>query len=107
MRRITARRISGRQARLLAVLLDADGAIVSYRHLGEAVGSYGVSDRYVLEQYRFRLRERGVDVIEHVSRRGFRMTRIPPDWAIPDVLAVLDAMRRDGELPAQRWRRVS
>lgn len=106
-RRITARRVSGQQARFLAVLIDADGAVVSYAVLGDAVGACGVNDRAVLKQYGQRLQERGVGGVEHVRGRGYRMTRIPPDWALDDVLAVLDQMRRAGELPAARWRRAS
>lgn len=101
--------LTGRQARLLAGLLEADGAVVSYARLGDAIGSAGVNDNRVVRQYVERLRRLGLNCIEVVPGRGCRLTSLPPDWTLDSVLAVLDAMRRDGLLvrAAMTWRKTA
>lgn len=84
-----------RQTALVAALLDADGAVVSYDILGDVVGANCVNVVPTVRQYVHRLRRRGV-AIQTVTGRGCRLLRIPPDEMLEDVLAVLDQMRRDG-----------
>lgn len=97
-----------RQVALVAALLDADGGLLSYVELGDVVGSAGVNDCKVIRQYVNRLRALGVDCIEVVKGRGCRLTGLPPDWMLEDVLAVLDEMRRDGwGQPVLMWRKAS
>lgn len=84
------------QAMLLAALLDADGRVVSYAALGEAVGAWSVNEVYVVRQHVNRLRRKGVACIETVPRRGCRLTAVPPDWTLETVLAMVDVLRRDG-----------
>jgi biotin operon repressor len=96
-----------RQTALVAALLDADGAVVSYRSLGIVVGAAEVNVAPVVRQYVQRLRRHGVE-IETVARRGCRLLRVPPDELLEDVLAVLDEMRRDGwGMPMLAWRRTA
>ena len=101
------RTLSRRQAMLLAALLDADGAVVSYAVLGDVVGTLGVNDQFSVRQYVHRLRQRGIRCVEVVDGRGCRLTTIPPDWALEDVLAMLDAMRRAETAPLTIWRMAS
>lgn len=96
-----------RQIALVAALLDADGAVVPYDVLGDVVGANAVNVVPTIRQYVHRLRCRGVE-IQVVRRRGCRLLRVPPDAMLEDVLAVLDAMRRDGwSMPVLMWRRAS
>jgi hypothetical protein len=95
------------QAALLAMLLDADGAIVSYDALGSVVGAYGVSSKHLVRQYRVRLRRLGISGVAVVPRRGLRMVGLPPDEALGDVLAMLDVIRRDGYAVPATWRRAA
>lgn len=100
--------LSRRQAAILAALLDADGATVDCADLAVVAGSFGVNDGAVLRGYAARLRRRGVDGIASDCRSGWRMTKLPPDWALDDVLRALDELRADGSLPsAATWRRAS
>lgn len=99
--------LSRRQAALLAALLDADGRVVSYGALGDVVGSSGVNDRATLQQYAFRIRRLGILGIEAVANRGYRLTSIPPDWALETVLTMLDVLRRDEREMPLVWRRAS
>lgn len=84
------------QASLLAALLDADGALMPYAELGDVVGSLGVNDSVTVRSHVLRIRRQGIACIEVVTGRGCRLTAVPPDWTLETVLAVLDAMRRDG-----------
>lgn len=93
------------QAKLLAVLLDANGAVVPYPVLGDTVESFGVDDKAVIRQYVHRLRALGVDCVEVVRGRGCRLTAVPPDWTLDDVLRELDALREGWAVPALVWRR--
>jgi hypothetical protein len=100
--------LSRRQAALLAALLDADGATVPYPELGDVVGAAGVNVPLVISQYVNRLRRLGVGCVVVVPGVGLRLAGLPPDWALEDVLALLDEMRRDGfEQPVLRWGRAS
>jgi hypothetical protein len=51
----------------------------------------------------------GVTGIETAGLAGLRMTSIPPDWALEDVLGVLRAMQEIGIAlaPITRWRVAS
>lgn len=102
-------RVTQREAALLAVLMDADGAVVSYAALGSVIGSYGVDDRLCIRQYVHRLRRTGMTCVEVVAGRGLRLTEIPPDWALEDVLAVLRSLQELGVAypPITRWRWAS
>lgn len=94
-----------RQVALVAALLDADGALVPYAVLGDVVGAACVNVVPTVRQYVQRLRRRGVE-IQTVRGRGCRLLRVPPDDMLDDVLAVLDASRRDGwGLPVLQWGR--
>jgi len=94
-----------RQAAMLAALLDADGELLTYAELGAVVGSAGVSDQAVIRRYVQRLRGAGVHCVEVVNGRGCRLTRVPPDWTLESVLALLDEMRRYGfKQPVLMWR---
>jgi len=88
--------LSRRQLMLLAALLDADGSVVRYCELGDVVGTSGVDDSEALRAYASRLRLLGVECIETVVGRGFRMTCLPPDWALDEILMALDQMRAEG-----------
>lgn len=103
------RRVTQREAALLAALMDADGAVVGYAALGRVVGSAGVNDRNCVFQYVCRLRAAGVGGVETADRHGLRMTEIPPDWALEDVLAMLRTMQEVGVRYPQitRWRAAS
>ena len=97
-----------RQFSLLAALLDADGALVTYADLGDVVGSGGVNDAAVIRGYAQRLRTLGITGIETVEGRGLRLTKLPPDWALETVLTMLDVLRSEGYLlPALPLRRAS
>lgn len=102
-------RVTQREAALLACLMEADGAVVTYADLGQVVGSAGVNDRFCIHQYLHRMRMTGIDCVETVAGRGLRMTEIPPDWALEDVLAVLRSMQEIGIQYPQitRWRWAS
>lgn len=95
-RRTGGEYLSRRQALLLAALLDADGAPVRYRDMGDVVGTSGVDDAEALRSYAARLRMLGVDCIETVPGCGFRMRCLPPDWALADILLMLDVLRAEG-----------
>lgn len=100
--------LSRRQAAMLAVLLDADGEMLTYAELGDVVGSAGVNDWDVVRRYVQRLRELGVTCIEVERGIGCRLTGVPPDWTLDVVLAMLDEMRRYGfEQPVLRWWRAA
>src|SRR5688572_18040311 len=99
--------LSRQQARLLAVLLDADGALVPYAALGDVLGSSGVNDASVCRLYVWRLRAKGVGCVAVVNGLGLRMTQLPPDWTLETVLWALDALRRDDEIPVLVWRWAS
>jgi hypothetical protein len=103
------RRVTQREAALLAALMDADGAVVGYGALGRVVGAGGASERACISEYVHRLRVAGVAGVETVGRWGLRMTAIPPDWALEDVLGVLRSMQDVGieHLPIARLRKVS
>lgn len=101
-------RLSLPQARILAVLLDADGATVSYAALGAVVGTSGVNEYKAIRSYAERLRERVGPCVEVVPRRGLRLTAVPPDWTLDTVLWVLDDMRRTGQyVPVRYWGRTA
>lgn len=98
-------RLSRCQARLVAMLLDADRRPVSYLDLGDAVGANGVNCPALIRVYAHRLRRRGIDGLEAVPGFGYRLMKLPPDWALEDVLAMLDVLRReDGESAVLMWR---
>lgn len=99
--------LSRRQAALVAVLLDADKHGVSHVVLGDAVGANGVNCVAVIRLYVHRLRRRGVRGIEAVPGYGYRLTKLPPDWALEDVLAMLDVLRREEREMPMVWRRAS
>lgn len=86
--------LSWRQAAILATLLEADGAVVSYVRLGDVTGTLEVNVNAAIGLYAHRIRARGIDCIETVVGRGLRMKCLPPDWALEDILAVLDTLRR-------------
>jgi DNA-binding winged helix-turn-helix (wHTH) protein len=102
-----AQYLSRRQAALLAALLDADGDVVRYCVMGDVVGTNGVDDPEALRAYASRLRRKGVDCFETVPERGFRMTTLPPDWALPDILAMLDVLRAGGYDSPVEWEMAS
>lgn len=106
---MSRQRVTQREAALLAALMDADGEIVTYADLGWMLGSDGVNDRACIWTYASRLRLLGVQGIETVNGRGLRMTQVPPDWALEDVLAVLRTMQEIGLRHPQitRWRWAS
>ena len=93
-----------RQAAILAMLLDADGAVVSYAELGELIGSSGINDSKVIRQYVTRLRQQGVLGVEVVTGRGCRLRALPPDSMLDDVLTMLDVIRREGYARPVVWR---
>lgn len=100
--------LSRRQSMILATLLVADGEVVSYGDLCDVVGTPGWNESEVIRQYAARIRALGIDCVETVTRRWLRLTGVPPDWALPDILGVLDSMRRQGiEIPEHSWRKAS
>lgn len=100
--------LSWPQAAVLATLLVADGDVVPYALLGDVVGTSGCDDSKAIRQYAARFRALGFDCVETVPRRGLRLTAVPPDWALPDMLAVLDSLRRQGaSLPEHARRKAS
>lgn len=102
-------RVTQREAAILARLMAANGGVVTYADLGQVVGSAVVNDRFCIQQYLHRMRLAGIDCVETVNRVGLRMTEIPPDWALEDVLAVLRSMQEIGLKHPQitRWRWAS
>lgn len=97
------------QAAFLAVLIDADGAAVSFARLADAMGMSGADEAVLLYQFAWKLRRKGIGGIVSVPTYGYRLAVLPPDWALEDVLALLDELRREGFLrrDVYRWRRAS
>lgn len=81
---------------LLALLLDADGAVVPYAVLGDLIGANGVNDSKAIRQYVRRFERRGIRCVAVVPGRGCRMVGLPPDDVLDDVLTMLDVIRRAG-----------
>lgn len=72
--------------RLLAALLLADGALVSRWKLREMMTVEYEPGVMVVASQLHALRKAGVTCFETVSHRGVRMTSLPPDEMLDDVL---------------------
>ncbi len=106
--------LTASQARLLAVLLDADGGPVQ----APALMRIAVGQRWMLAGMRTpsgdgeallsmarRLERAGVDCLlveGPIHRRTARLTALPPDWALDQIIATLDGLRRASDLPTSR-----
>lgn len=82
-------------ARLLAVLLLADGRAVPYTALPHRHGLRGEpGGPQRTHAASLRLRSRGLDCVEW-GRFACRLTRLPPDWALDDVLLAASMLRAE------------
>lgn len=100
-----------RDAQILAALLLADGEWVPLDELMDAVGAWQRDPSNAVWRAFVRMRALGIEGLERGSGRptlrkphalrtrqrrpvGVRLTRLPPDWALDEVLCQADRLRR-------------
>lgn len=109
------RELTNGQARLLAVLMLADGRRVDPDDLAYRVGYRGSGRHRSLRMAALRLRNLGVRCVDVGGRPdvpsgkpvGMRLTDLPPDWTLEDVLAAIHRIQREWSLRTSPIRMIA
>lgn len=104
-------RLTSRDAEILAALVLADGEWLTHDELFDVIGAWQKEPNDAIWRSFRRMRALGVEGLErgggkptlrnpHAVRTrerrpvGVRLTQIPPDWALDEVLCQVDRLRR-------------